>query len=64
MIVADSTMFSVALSSADTAAVLNPTNANITIEDEDSKHATLGIVQDTMAYTKNLFSPLFFSNYN
>ena len=57
MIVADSTVFSVALSSADTAAVLNPANANITIEDDDSKHATSGIVQDTIAYTKIIFPP-------
>ena len=49
MIVADSRAFSVALSSADTAAILNSANANITIEDEDSKHATSGIVQQRTA---------------
>ena len=37
MIVADPTVFSVALTSNDTAAILNPASADITIEDEDSK---------------------------
>ena len=36
-IVTDSTMFSVSLTSADPAAILNPTKADITIEDDDSK---------------------------
>ena len=36
-IVADSTMFSVSLTSADPAAILNPASANITIEDDDSE---------------------------
>ena len=36
-IVADPTVFSVALTSNDTAAILNPASADITIEDEDSK---------------------------
>ena len=36
-IVADSTMFSVSLTSADPAAILNPANADITIEDDDSE---------------------------
>ena len=34
-IVAGSTMFSVSLTSADPAAILNPANADITIEDDD-----------------------------
>ena len=37
MIVADPTVFDVALTSNDTAAILNPASADITIEDEDSK---------------------------
>ena len=36
-IVADSTMFSVSLTSADPAAILNPASADITIEDDDSE---------------------------
>ena len=36
-IVAGSTMFSVSLTSADPAAILNPTSADITIEDDDSE---------------------------
>ena len=36
-IVAGSTMFSVSLTSADPAAILNPASANITIEDDDSE---------------------------
>ena len=36
-IVAGSTMFSVSLTSADPAAILNPASADITIEDEDSE---------------------------
>ena len=36
-IVADSTMFSVSLTSADPAAILDPTSADITIEDDDSE---------------------------
>ena len=37
VIVADPTVFSVTLTSNDTAVVLGPASANITIEDEDSK---------------------------
>ena len=37
MIVADPTVFSVALTSNDTAVILNPASADITIEDEDRK---------------------------
>ena len=36
-IVAGSTMFSVSLTSADPAAILNPASADITIEDDDSE---------------------------
>ena len=36
-IVAGSTMFSVSLTSADPAAILNPASADVTIEDEDSE---------------------------
>ena len=36
-IVADSTVFSVSLTSADPAAILNPASADITIEDDDSE---------------------------
>ena len=36
-IVADSTMFSASLTSADPAAMLNPASADITIEDDDSE---------------------------
>ena len=36
-IVTDSSVFSVSLTSADPAAILNPANADITIEDEDSE---------------------------
>ena len=36
-IVADSTVFSVSLTSADSAAILNPASADITIEDDDSE---------------------------
>ena len=36
-IVAGSTMFSVSLTSADPAAILNPAGADITIEDDDSE---------------------------
>ena len=36
-IVADSTMFSASLTTADPAAILNPASANITIEDDDSE---------------------------
>ena len=36
-IVAGSTMFSVSLTSADSAAILNPASADITIEDDDSE---------------------------
>ena len=36
-IVADSTMFSVSLTSADAAAILNPASVDITIEDDDSE---------------------------
>ena len=36
-IVADSTMFSVSLTSADPAAILNPASADIIIEDDDSE---------------------------
>ena len=36
-IVTGSTMFSVSLTSADPAAILNPASANITIEDDDSE---------------------------
>ena len=36
-IVADSTMFSVSLTSADPAGILNPASADITIEDDDSE---------------------------
>lgn len=65
MIVADSTVFSVALSSADPAAILNPANVNITIEDEDSKHATSGIVQirQQILYKCNFTLP-YFSDYS
>ena len=37
-IVAGSTMFSVSLKSADSAAILNPASTDITIEDEDSEN--------------------------
>ena len=37
MMVTDPTVFSVVLTSNDTAAILNPASADITIEDEDSK---------------------------
>ena len=37
MIVAGPTVFSVALTSNDTAAILNPASADITVEDEDSE---------------------------
>ena len=37
MMVTDPTVFSVVLTSNDTAAILNPAGADITIEDEDSK---------------------------
>ena len=42
-IVADSTMFSVSLTSADPAVILNPASADITIEDDDDseKHKIL-----------------------
>ena len=41
-IVAGSTMFSVSLTSADPAAILNPASGDITIEDDDSeKHSIL-----------------------
>ena len=36
-IVAGSTMFSVSLTTADPAAILNPSSADITIEDDDSE---------------------------
>ena len=36
-IVTGSTMFSVSLTSADSAAILNPASADITIEDDDSE---------------------------
>ena len=36
-LVAFSTMFSVSLTSADPAAILNPASADITIEDDDSE---------------------------
>ena len=36
-IVAGSTMFSVAVTSADSAALVNPASADITIEDDDSE---------------------------
>ena len=42
-IVTGSTMFSVSLTSADPAAILNPASADITIEDDDSeKHCMFG----------------------
>ena len=44
-VVADSTTFSVSLTSADPAAILNPASADITIEDDDSeniKHCACG----------------------
>jgi len=37
MIVADSTSFNVILTTTDPAVVLNPTTADVTIEDEDSE---------------------------
>ena len=39
-IVAGSTMFSVSLTSADPAAILNPGSADISIEDDDSERRT------------------------
>ena len=43
-IVTGATMFSVSLTSADPAAMLNPASADITIEDDDSKKPQIIIV--------------------
>ena len=50
-IVAGSTMFSVSLTSADPATILNPASADITIEDEDSKKPQILCMRDCTGYT-------------
>ena len=59
-IVAGSTMFSVSLTSADPAAILNPASADITIEDDDSEKQILRIIACKLHY---FISPVF-SDYN
>ena len=44
-------MFSVSLTSADPAAILNPASADITIEDEDSKKPQILCMRDCTGYT-------------
>ena len=48
-IVADSTMFSVSLTSADPAAILNPASAVITIEDDDSEKRQILLIWESIA---------------
>ena len=48
-IVAGSTMFSVSLTSADPAAILNPASADITIEDDDSERPQILFMWDGIA---------------
>ena len=64
-IAVDSTMLSVALTSADPAAVLNPASADITIEDDDSEKPQIIIVHMGQHSTKlhYIISPIF-SGYN
>ena len=50
-IVAGSTMFSVSLTSADPAAILNPASADITIEDEDSEKVQILCMWDSTHYS-------------
>ena len=48
-IVADSTMFSVSLTSADPAPILNPASAVITIEDDDSEKRQILLIWESIA---------------
>ena len=55
-IVADSAMFNVSLTSADSAAILNPASADITIEDDDSEEPGIIIVHCNLQITLFHFS--------
>ena len=48
-IVAGSTMFSVSLTSADPAAILNPASTDITIEDDDSEKPQIVCMWESIA---------------
>ena len=64
MMVTDPTVFSVALTSNDTAAILNPASADITIEDEDSKQLQALQVHMTWYSLHKILLPYHFSGYS